>query len=192
MTDAEPPLPDRFGDLSLNEAAALLGAQQRPPVERWNPPDCGTSHIEIRADGSWWHQGGIIGRPSLVRLFASIMKREPDGTYVLVTPHEKQRVTVEDLPFRAVEMLSEGEGAARRLVFRLDTGELVAADADHPLRFTDGDEPRPALHVRGTIGNGLEARLSRALYYEIVDMALAEGDEPPAIWSGGARFVLAA
>jgi hypothetical protein len=90
-------------------------------------------------------------------------------------------------------MLSEGEGAGRRLIFRLDTGDLVAAGADHPLRLDGGsNHPHPALHVRGAIGSGLEARVARSLYYEIAEMALTEGDDPPAIWSGGCRFVLAA
>ena len=171
----------------------MLAAQRLPPVERWDPPDHGDSHIEIRGDGSWWHRGGEIKRPALVRLFASILRREADGSYALVTPHEKQRVAVADLPFRAVEMLSEGEGAGRQLLFRLDSGALVAADAEHPLEFESrGGEPRPALHVRGPIGNGLAARLTRSLYYQLVELALAEGADPPAIWSSGVRFVIAA
>lgn len=186
-------LPKHFGELSLAEAAAMMADQHLPPVERWDPPDRGDSHIEIRADGSWWHKGEQIHRPALVRLFASILRRERDGSYWLVTPHEKQRITVIDLPFRAVEMLSEGEGVERQLLFRLDTGELVAANADHPLSFqADASEPRPALHVRGPIACGLAARIGRSLYYEIVELSLLEGDDPPSIWSGGARFVLAA
>src|SRR3546814_19676308 len=85
-------------------------------------------------------------------------------------------------------MKSEGEGEHRTLVFRLDTDDLVMAGADHPLSFGgDADNPDPRLHVRGTIGNGLEAPIGRALYYGIVEMALAEGGEPPGIWSNGAR-----
>lgn len=184
-------LPQRFGALSLGEAAALIAAQKLPPVDRWDPPDCGESHIIIRADGSWWHRGGEIRRPALVRLFASILRREADGHYALVTPYEKQRVTVEDLPFRAVEMLSEGEGHERQLLFRLDTGELVAAGTDHPLSFGGAqDAPKPSLHVRGALGNGLAARLARSLYYELADLALADGENPPAVWSGGTRFAL--
>jgi len=193
MTDPGSELPARFGDLSFEAAATLLAEQRMPPVDRWNPPDCGESHMEIRADGSWWHNGGPIARPALVKLFASILRREADGSHVLVTPHEKQRVAVADLPFRAVEMLTNGAGEHRCLIFRLDTGDLVAAGPGHPLRFdVEGDQLRPALHVRGIIGNGLEARVSRSLYYEIVELALAEGCEPPVIWSGGCRFVLAA
>lgn len=186
-------LPTHFGDLSLVEAEALLAQQRLPPVGRWNPADCGDSYIEIRADGSWWHKGGAIHRASLVRLFASILRREPDGSYALVTPHEKQRVAVADLPFRAVELLSAGSGEKRHLMFRLDTGELVAAGPEHPLTFTEiSGEVRPSLHVRGAIGMGLEARLSRSLYYELAEIALAEGADPPAIWSGGRAFALSA
>lgn len=193
MTSTPPDLPAQFGDLSLGEAAALLAEQRVPPVERWDPPDRGDSYIEIRADGSWWHKGSEIGRPALVRLFASILRREADGSYALVTPHEKQRVTVADLPFRAVEMLSEGSGADRQLLFRLDTGALVAAGADHPLTFAEvGGEQRPALHVRGPVGRGLEARLTRSVYYEIAEIVLAESGADPAIWSGGCRFALPA
>lgn len=193
MTCDPSDLPARFGDLSLGEAAAIVAEQRLPPVETWNPPDCGDSHIDIRADGSWWHCGGEIQRPALVRLFASILRREADGSYVVVTPNEKQRVAVADLPFRAVEMLSEGSGADRQLLFRLDTGGMVAAGKDHPLDFAmvDGDM-RPSLHVRGPVGRSLCARISRSLYYEIADIALAEGADPPCIWSGGCAFVLTA
>ena len=186
-------LPAHFGALSLAEAADLLAQQRVPPVERWDPPDRGDSRMEIRADGSWWHDGSEIQRPALVKLFASILRREADGRYWLVTPHEKQRIAVADLPFRAVEMLSEGEGRDRTLLFRLDTGELAKAGTDHPLTFADKHgEPRPALHVRGTIGCGLEARLTRSLYYELVELALADGGAPPSVWSDGTRFEIAA
>jgi hypothetical protein len=180
-----------FSQLSLTEAAELLAARQLPPVEQWHPAREGDSAMEIRADGSWYHEGGRINRPAMVRLFSTILRREPDGGHVLVTPAEKLSIAVEDTPFRAVEMKSEGERDARTLVFRLDTDDLVMAGADHPLRFgSDPDDPHPRLHVRGVIGNGLEARIDRALYYEIVEMALAEGAEPPAIWSNGACFPL--
>lgn len=182
-----------FGSLSLVEAAATIRDQRLPPVERWDPPDCGDSHMEIRSDGSWWHRGDPILRPALVQLFASILRRESDGSYVLVTPHEKQRIHVADLPFRAVELLTEGEGAGRQLLFRLDTGGLVAAGRDHMLAFAEVDgEPRPELHVRGRPDMGLSARIGRSVFYELVELAIGEGDDPPAIWSGGVRFELAA
>ena len=191
MVTPVPPLPKEFSQLSLADAAELLAARKLPPVEQWHPDRTGDSAMEIRADGSWYHEGGRIGRRAMVRLFSTILRREPDGGHVLVTPGEKLAIAVEDTPFRAVEMKSEGEGEHRTLVFRLDTDDLVMAGADHPLSFGgDADNPDPRLHVRGTIGNGLEARIDRALYYEIVEMALAEGGEPPVIWSNGARFAL--
>jgi hypothetical protein len=198
MVHRAPSLPKEFSQLSLAEAAELLAARKLPPVETWHPEREGDSAMEIRADGSWYHEGGRINRPAMVKLFSTILRREPDGGHVLVTPAEKLSIAVEDTPFRAVEMKSEGAGEARRLIFRLDTDDLVMAGPHHPLSFgRDPDDPDPRLHVRGRIGNGLEARIERALYYEIVELALAEpapakagGGDPPVIWSGGARFAL--
>lgn len=191
MVTPAPSLPKDFSQLSLTEAAELLAARKLPPVEQWHPERSGDSFMEIRADGSWFHEGGRINRPAMVKLFSTILRREADGSYVLVTPAEKLSIVVEDTPFRAVEMKSEGEGDARRLVFRLDTDDLVMAGADNVLSFgSDADNPDPRLHVRGEIGNGLDARIDRALYYELVEMALAEDADKPAIWSNGARFPL--
>ncbi|MDZ3830414.1 MAG: DUF1285 domain-containing protein [Sphingopyxis sp.] len=191
MVRSVPLLPADFSALTLAEAAELLAARKLPPVEQWHPERTGDSAMEIRADGSWYHEGGRINRPAMVRLFSTILRREPDGGHVLVTPAERLAIAVEDTPFRAVEMKSEGSGAVRRLVFRLDTDDLVMAGAEHPLAFgSDPENPDPRLHVRGTIGNGLEARIDRALFYDIVDMALSDGGDPPAIWSNGACFPL--
>ena len=191
MVSPVPPVPKDFSQLSLAETVELLAARQLPPVEQWHPERTGDSAMEIRAAGSWYHEGGRINRPARVRIFSTILRREPDGSHALVTPAEKVGIAVEDMPFRAVEMKSEGDGAARKLVFRLDTDDLVIAGADHPLRFgNDAENPDPRLHVRGAIGNGLEARIDRALYYEIVEMALAEGMERPAICSNGMCFPL--
>ena len=191
MVSPVPPVPKDFSQLSLAETVELLAARQLPPEEQWHPERTGESAMDIRADGSWYHEGGRINRPAMVRLFSTILRREPDGSHALVTPAEKLGIAVEDMPFRAVEMKSEGDGAARKLVFRLDTDDLVIAGADHPLSFgNDAENPDPRLHVRGAIGNGLEARIDRALYYEIVEMALAEGMERPAIWSNGMCFPL--
>jgi len=191
MVTPAPSLPKEFSQLSLTEAAELLAARKLPPVDQWHPERTGDSLMEIRADGSWYHEGGRINRPAMVRLFSTILRREADGSHVLVTPAEKLSIAVEDTPFRAVEMKSEGGGDARKLIFRLDTDDLVIAGADHPLNFgSDADNPNPRLHVRGTIGNGLEARIDRALYYELVEMALAEDADNPAIWSNGTRFPL--
>jgi hypothetical protein len=156
------------------------------PVERWNPPYCGEIDMRIAADGAWYYRDSPIGREALVRLFASILKREPDGRHVLVTPVERVGITVEDAPFLAVEMAAEGVGANRKLSFRTNTGDIVAAGPDHRLRFEA--EPvtgglKPYLHVRG----GLEALLTRALAHELVALGDEKGGAP-GVWSGGAFF----
>ena len=180
------PLPD-LAALSLADIARLAEEQRLPPVERWNPTHCGDSEMRIARDGTWFHQGSPIGRQAMVRLFSTILRREADGGYVLVTPVEKLDIDVEDAPFVAVEMKTEGEGRDACLAFRLNTGGLVNAGSEHPLRFEErGDGPRPYLHVRG----GLEALVARPVYYELAAMALANDDMPPGVWSNGAFFPL--
>ncbi len=193
MVSPVPSLPTDFSQLSLTEAAELLAARKLPPVETWNPTRCGDSEMEIQADGRWIHQGDPINRPAMVKLFSTILRREDDGSHVLVTPGERLAIGVQDTAFRAVELKSEGEGRQRDLLFRLDTDDLVLAGPDHRLSFGDDPaNPDPRLHVRGDKGGGLEARISRPLYYELVEMALAEGSDPPVIWSNGICFPLAA
>ena len=182
------PLPD-LAALSLAEIAQLMEENRLPPVDRWNPEHCGDSGMIITRDGRWLHEGTPIGRESMVRLFSTILRREPDGSYVLVTPVEKLSIVVEDVPFLASEVRIEGEGTESRLIFRLNTGDLVAADAAHPLRFANGpDGPLPYLLVRGD----MEARIARPVYYELVERALArDGQDPtPGVWSAGSFFPL--
>jgi uncharacterized protein len=180
--------PDLNG-LSLADIARLAEANKLPPVEKWNPDHCGDSEMRIARDGGWFHQGAPITRQEMVRLFSTILRREDDGSYVLVTPVEKLDIAVEDAPFVAVEMKTEGSGPAMRIAFRLNTGDLVTAGANHPIRFDMKDgEPRPYLRVRG----GLEALIARPVYYELVDIALAAGDSPAGVWSDGAFFAIAA
>jgi len=125
----------------------------------------------------------------MVRLFSTILRREPDGSYVLVTPVEKLSIEVEDAPFVAVEMKTEGEGDGRRLAFRLNTGDLVIADAAHPLRVIErADGPHPYVTVR----DGLEALIARPVYYELANLALDEDGDPPGLWSEGRFFALEA
>ncbi|MCW3838028.1 DUF1285 domain-containing protein [Sphingomonas canadensis] len=181
-----PPEPD-FAKLTLADILRLGEGARLPPVDRWNPAHCGDSEMRIARDGTWYHQGSPIGRQPMVRLFSTILRREPDGGYVLVTPAEKLDIAVEDAPFVAVEMKAEGEGAAMTLGFRLNTGDLVTAGPEHALRFEERAEgPRPYLHVRG----GLEALVSRPVYYQLAEIALSNGSEPPGVWSGGAFFPL--
>ncbi len=175
---------------SLADIAALAAAAKLPPVEQWHPAHCGDSDMRIARDGTWYHQGSPIGRPALVKLFASILRREPDGGFVLVTPGEKLDIAVEDAPFVAVELTSEGQGRDRRIGFRLNTGDHVIAGPGHPIRFdvAADDEPRPYIAVR----RGLDALIVRAAFYELVELALVEDGSPPGLWSDGAFFALPA
>jgi hypothetical protein len=178
--------------LSLTEIAKALAEQRLPPVDQWNPSHCGDSEMRIARDGTWFHQGSPIGRKAMVQLFSTILRREPDGSYVLVTPGEKLDIAAEDAPFVAVEVKSEGAGATRRLAFRLNTDEIVIAGPLHPLRFTLRDDgPHPYLRVRGDALRPLDALINRSVYYELVNLALEEGNEPPALWSDGQLFGLA-
>ena len=181
---AAPP-PD-FASLSLAEIARLAEENRLPPVESWNPAHCGNSDMRIAKDGTWYHQGSPIGRAAMVRLFSTILRREEDGRFVLVTPVEKLDIEVEDAPFVAAEMKAEGEGDAMKLAFRLNTGDVIAAGPGNALRFEERDGPRPYLHVR----RGLEALVARPVYYELAQIALANGSNPPGVWSNGAFFSL--
>ena len=145
---------------------AVSGAKGPPPVERWNPPYCGELDMRIAADGTWFYNGTPIGRPALVKLFASVLRKDPER-FVLVTPVERVGIVVEDLPFHAVEMAVEGEGKARRIAFRTNVDDLVAVGPDHPVRFDRGEQDamKPYVLVRG----GLWARLTRALTYDLLE-----------------------
>jgi hypothetical protein len=143
--------------------------------------------MRIARDGTWYHQGSPIGRPAMVRLFSTVLRREPDGRHMLVTPVEKLEIDVETTAFRAIEMMSEGEGRGRRIAFKLDSGDAVVLGPEHPLAVVEGEHgPSPRILVR----HGLEAELTRPLYYELAEIALAEGHQPPGVWSSGAFFPL--
>ena len=168
------------------DAAARAAKKGPPPVHLWNPDYCGEMDLVIRADGTWMHEGTPIGRPALVRLFASILKREGDR-YFLVTPVEKLGITVEDAPFRAVDMEPEQGG----LVFETDVGDVVTAGPDHAIRleWTADGEPQPYLHVR----RGLEAKIDRKTFYRMVELGetmAAEGEDWFGVRSGGMFFPL--
>jgi hypothetical protein len=174
---------------TLAELEALLAAQPgKPPVEKWQPPLSGAIDIRIARDGDWYHEGGRIERQALVNLFASILRHEADGHYYLVTPVEKWRIEVEDTPLLAVDMDMAGEGVGRKMVFRLNTGEQVLLDAAHPLTVNAGSgEPHPVLSLE----RGLSARLTRALFYRLVDLAETRGTEL-GVDSAGSWFSLGA
>jgi hypothetical protein len=139
--------------------------------------------IRIARDGSWWHEGARIERPGLVRLFASVLQRDGNGDYWLITPAERGRITVEDAPFIAVEMVVEGSGTAQVLRLRTNLDEWVAAGPEHKLRFSESGEPY--VMVR----DGLEAKVARAVYYDLLELVI-EVDGRQGVWSGGVFFNL--
>jgi hypothetical protein len=153
-----------------------------PPVHLWNPAHTGEIDIVIRKDGSWVHEGGVIGREALVRLFSTILRKDDDGIF-LVTPVEKLKITVEDAPFVAVRVDRLGEA----LKFTTNVGDEVEAGPDNPIRIAEGEggEPRPYVHVR----RGLEALIARPAFYELVEMA-QERDGVLGVTSNGAWFPL--
>ncbi len=180
-----PELPADLSYLSLDDVARLVADRRLPPVESWTPARVGDSDMRIARDGTWYHQGGPIRRENMVRLFSTLLRRDDDGRYALVTPVEKLFIEVEDTPFLAVEVKSEGAGQDRTLVFRLITGDLIVAGRDHPVRFEGSAEtPRPLLRVRG----GMDARIDRAPFYALADWALEEAQMPLGIWSQGCFF----
>ncbi len=176
-----------FGLAELQREAAA--GRSLPPVERWNPAHCGDIDIRIARDGTWFHQGSPIGRRELVRLFSTILRRDGDD-YVLVTPAEKMRIVVEDAPFMAVLMDAEGEGREQRLIFTTNVGDVMVADTDNPIRVvTDpvSEEPAPYVHLR----RGLEARIARAVFYQLADLAVAGAGPHEGMlgaWSCGVFF----
>jgi len=185
MPESRPPI--ALEGISLAELQALADARRTPPVDQWNPERCGDSGMRIARDGTWYHEGKPIRRTAMVRLFSTVLRREPDGRHVLVTPVEKLDIEVDATAFRAVSMHSEGEGRERRIAFGLDSGDGVMLDAEHPLHVLATDNgPSPRLYVR----HGLEAELTRAVYYELAEVAFAEGCDPPGVWSNGSFFPL--
>ena len=177
----------------LTSVATQAGASGKglPPVHLWNPPFCGDLDMRIAGDGSWYYMGTPIGRPALVRLFSTILKREGDK-YFLVTPVEKVGIRVDDAPFMAVEMRKEADQRGPLLHFRTNVDDWVACDADHRLRFEPGESrgPTPYLHVRAD----LWAKVTRALYYELVDMGeerVIDGKVMFGLESGGTFFAMA-
>ncbi|MFU8776492.1 MAG: DUF1285 domain-containing protein [Roseovarius sp.] len=156
-----------------------------PPVHLWNPPFCGDLDMRIARDGTWFYLGTPIGRPELVRLFSTILRRDGDA-YFLVTPVEKVGITVDDAPFVAVDFDAEGAGAAQILRFETNVGDQVTAGPEHPIRVTrdpDTGEPSPYVLVRAN----LEALIDRKSFYRLVDI----GDRHEGwfgLWSGGRFF----
>src|SRR4029453_10916526 len=145
-------------------AAKQAPGRGLPPVHLWNPPHCGEIDIVIRKDGLWFHEGTPIGREALVRLFSTVLRKDPDGFH-LVTPVEKMKITVEDAPFIAVRVDRVGDA----LRFLTNVGDEVEAGPDNAIRVEQDEDgaPRPYLHVR----RGLEALIARPVFYELVELA---------------------
>lgn len=185
-------MPEALSDLSrlpLEEIARLVAERKLPPVDQWAPNRVGDSEMRIATDGTWYHQGSPIRRENMVRLFSTILRRDSDGRHALVTPVEKLFIEVEDTPFLAVEVKSEGCGPSRELAFRLNTGDLVLAGPNHMLSFSGtSDAPRPLLAVRGN----MEARIERAAFYDLAEWAIEEANDPLGLWSNGCFFEMSA
>lgn len=172
--------------LALLARLGVGPGKKPPPVERWNPPFCGDMDMRIARDGTWYYMGSPIGRMPMVKLFASVLRRDEDDCTYLVTPVEKLRIKVDDAPFVAVELAAQ-DGV---LAFRTNVDEVVTADAEHPIRVVIDpatDEPTPYIRVRGR----LEALIARPVFYELVEMAeerVIDGESVLGVSSAGQFF----
>jgi len=166
-------------------------APPRRPAERPRAIELGDLDMRIARDGTWFYRGSAITRMSLVKLFASVLRREPDGRYWLVTPAERGLVTVEDVPFIAVAVDRYGAGREQRLIFRTNLDEIVTAGPDHKLRVETAADGTPAPYI--LVRPGLEARLNRPVFYELVEWGIEErvaGEAQFGVWSAGLFFQL--
>jgi hypothetical protein len=168
-------------------AASVRAAKTRglPPVHLWNPAFCGDLDMRIARDGTWFYLGTPIGRPELVRLFSTILKKE-NGKYYLVTPVEKVGITVDDAPFVAVDFEAGGEGPAQTLTFTTNVGDSATAGPEHPIRVErdpDTGEPSPYVHIRAD----LEALIDRKSFYRLVELG-THHDGWFGVWSSGEFF----
>jgi uncharacterized protein len=178
-------MPDR--DERDDLVAPAKGGGKRPsgPLPKLNI--CGDIGLKIARDGTWFYQGSPIGRKPLVKLFASVLRREDDGRYYLVTPVEKVSIEVEGLPYVAVEMRREGKGEAQRLTFVSNIDETAIAGPEHAIGFEPA--PKAAFTPFIVMRRGLKARLARPVYYELAGLAVEGPDgEGPGVWSGGVFF----
>lgn len=172
-------VPPDLAALSLAEIAELNAARKLPPVEQWRPQVSTDSLMTIRADGRWFHDGGEIRRPAMIRAFAGLLWRDGAGQHWLVTPHEKQAIAVEDAAFIAVDVVRQGDA----LTFRLNTDDLVVAGPDHPL-IARGDAELPTLYLG--VRHGTEARINRSTWLQLVELAA----DDLTLSSQGQRFSL--
>ncbi len=176
---------------TLQAEAGLEKPRSLPPVHLWNPDDCGDIGLEIRRDGSWWQDGVRFSREKLVRLFSTILRKDSDG-YYLVTPHEKVVVRVADAPFMAIRADRHVTDGRPVILVTTNVGDVVAIDAEHPLRVrTDPSTGEPSSYVR--VRGGLEARLARPPWYEMVGWAEPDPDgKSMSVFSSGVGFPIGA
>ena len=182
------PTPD-LATLSLAEIAEAVAARRLPPIDQWAPTQVSDSLMRIAADGTWFHDGGEIRRPAMVRAFSALLLREADGQHYLVTPTEKQAIAVDDAAFVATDLALRSDSAGQPvLAFRLNTGDVVLAGPDHHLRVA-GTPEVPAFYLG--VRNGTEARLNRSTYAQLIDYALTVSPpEALAVTSAGQHFRL--
>ena len=175
----------------LAALAAQVQNRTLPPLANWNPPLCGDMPLRIDHDGHWWHDGTLIEREALARLFATVLRREDDGHYYLVTPVEKWRIEVEDAPFLAVLLDIEGSGEQQRLIFTTRFGDTAVAGPDHPITLderADG-QPAPYIHIR----DRLQALMSRGVFLQLAEQAVIRQHNDGnwyGVWSEGVFFPL--
>lgn len=174
--------PPELAGLSLNQIAEAVAARKLPPVDQWSPENSGDSEMRIARDGTWFHQGSKIARPSMVRAFASLLICDDRGQHWLMTPYQKLTIEVEDAAFIAVDMQA-GEGA---LAFRLNADDIVVAGPENRL-IARGDADTPALYLQ--VRHGCEARLNRSTYTQIAEHSASMNDDWQVI-SQGTEFTL--
>lgn len=182
--------PPELAALSLGQLAEAAAARKLPPLDQWTPAETGDSEMRIAADGRWFHQGGIISRPAMVRAFSSLLTRDADGAHWLVTPFQRLSIAVDDAAFLASDMeLRHDEADQPVLAFRLNTDDVVLAGPDHPLRIA-GTADVPAFYL--AVRYGTEARLNRSTYGQLIDHALEISPDSQAlvVESMGAHFAL--
>ena len=175
-----------IADAEKAGADKQTGEKGLPPVHLWEPDYCGDIGMKIARDGQWYYDNSPIGRKKLVRLFSTILRHDKDGEHYLVTPVEKIRVDVEDAPFVATLMQVTGAGQNQILRFETNVGDFTEAGPDHAMRFeidAGSGEPSPYVHVRAR----LEALISRAVFYDLVELGVVEGDKF-GVWSHGVFF----
>lgn len=177
----------------VDQIKTVTGAESRPQLHLWHPELSGDIDILVKRTGEWLYQGKPIARESIVRLFATILRREEDGHYYLVTPVEKWRIQVEDTPLLAHSLVVTGDGDQRTLSVTTNIGEVLPIDEEHPLAvgtYPDTGEPRPVI----LLPHGLEARMVRSAYYDLADLVAAGGTDPDApsgVWSHGNFYQIA-